>query len=422
MIRNWKNKMNRVTMKARRHENRFPNAVARVPRRAGSISPLRQCNAADSCRSALHACAPRTRVQKEVNGESESTRPKAEGQALDLGPRFPRQGGLERRFSYLAGEFRIGEPLADDLTNANIEALSGSHFPIVKTKRLLVNVAEQMEWLHANVGSMQAAFQEAPEVLHHVSMDVAVRVLNSMVDNGVLIVCSQTFVRFQLVSEDRRARFDMLTDLLLKFPLATTIYNESPNIAAAFYHAHDYGFILAASSGDDTCTLRLVHVARFSADESLIHFDLARELAAMFALLSKPNTMQHEPRSLLGDSKRTRNLATTHTILAVEDHPHCRKPLVQAERRILEDGSNLDRKLPPWMAHAALPAQLILEKPDARTTASRADNAVLPLRTTGDKIAKAILLIGEVQDCLLQGLWFVFHALIVRQNRVLVNY
>jgi hypothetical protein len=33
-----------------------------------------------------------------------------------------------------------------------------------------------------------------------------------------------------------------------------------------------------------------------------------------------------------------------------------------------------------------------------------------------------VLRIREIQDCLLQGFWFVFHALIVRRNRVLVNY
>src|SRR5271166_6849448 len=104
-------------IRMRKYEN--SNAVARVPRRAGSISSFRQGSAADSFRSALHACTSRTRIQKEVFGESESARPQAKGQAFGRGPRFPRQGTLERRFSNLAGELRIGQPLADDLTNAN---------------------------------------------------------------------------------------------------------------------------------------------------------------------------------------------------------------------------------------------------------------------------------------------------------------
>src|SRR5208337_3621740 len=144
----------------------------------------------------------------------------------------------------------------------------------------------------------------------------------------------------------------------------------------------------------------------------------------MLSLLSKTDAMQHEPRGFLSHPKRFRNFATAHTVLAVEYQPHCRKPLIQAERRILEDGSNLHRELPSWMTDTALPAQLILQEADAGATTPRAGNAVLPLRATGDKIAQAVFLIREVENCFLQALWFVsvFHALIVRQNRVLVNY
>src|SRR5208337_1328916 len=115
----------------------------------------------------------------------------------------------------------------------------------------------------------------------------------------------------------------------LKFALATIIHNEGPHASAALHHAHDYGLIFAASSGDDALTLRLVHVARFSADEALIDFDFAREFAAMLSLLSKADAMQHEPRGFLSHPKRFRNFATANTVLAVEYQPHCRKPLIQ---------------------------------------------------------------------------------------------
>jgi hypothetical protein len=399
------------------------NAIARMHRRAGSVQAFRRRSKTDSFCASLHTCAPRTRIQKEIDGESESARPKAEGQALGLGPRFPRHGLIDgSRFSNLAGEFRIGQPLANNLADANIETLC--HLPIVEAKCLFIDVAKQVERLYADVGSMQATFQETPEVFHHVGMNVTVCVLDSMVDNCVLIVCAQTFVRLQFIGEDRCACFDVLADLLLKFSLATIVYNEGSHVAAAFDHTHDYGFIFAASSSNDALTLRLVHVARFSTDESFVNFDFAREFAAVLPLLSETDSVQHEPRGLLGHSKCFRNFATAHTVLAVEYQPHCRKPLVQAQRRILKDGSNLRRELPSWMADAALPAQLILQKSDAGATAPWADNAVLPLRATGDKVAQAVILIREVQDRFLQGLWFVsvFHALIVRQNYVLVNY
>jgi hypothetical protein len=39
------------------------------------------------------------------------------------------------------------------------------------TKRLLINVLEQVEWLHADIGSVQATLQKTPEVLHGVGVD-----------------------------------------------------------------------------------------------------------------------------------------------------------------------------------------------------------------------------------------------------------
>jgi hypothetical protein len=167
-----------------------------------------------------------------------------------------------------------------------------------------------------------------------------------------------------------------------------------------------------------------MHIARFASDKGLIDFNFAAEFAAMLPLLGKPDTMEHEPCGFLSHSKRFRNFATANAILAVKDQPHCRKPLVQTERRVLEDSSNLHRELSPRVAFAALPAQLILQEADTRTAAPWTGNAVLPLGATGDEIVQAVLLIREVQDRFLQGLWFVcaFHASIVRWNRVLVNY
>ena len=77
-----------------------------------------------------------------------------------LGPRFPRQGLVDRFcFSRLAGEFCISQPFADNLTDADVKSLRIGHLAIVKTKCLLVNVAKQVERLYADVGAMQAAFQ-----------------------------------------------------------------------------------------------------------------------------------------------------------------------------------------------------------------------------------------------------------------------
>src|ERR1039458_4360790 len=199
-------------MKARTHEDRIRNAVARVPRGAGSVPALRRRGTTDSLCSALHACTARTRLQKEVTGESEQARPETEGQAFGLGPRLPRHGLVDRfRLWNLASEFRIGKTLANDLANADIKSLCIGHVAIVESERLLIDVAEQVERFHADVGPVQAALQETPEILHAIGVDISIHVLNRVVDDSVLIVSLQRLIRFQFITEDSRSRFDVLT-------------------------------------------------------------------------------------------------------------------------------------------------------------------------------------------------------------------
>jgi hypothetical protein len=84
---------------------------------------------------------------------------------------------------------------------------------------------------------------------------MAINVFNGVIDNGVLVVVLQSFIRFQFIAEDDRTGFDMLRHLLLKFMLASVVYDHRSDVAAAFQHSHHYGLILPARSGDDTLAL-----------------------------------------------------------------------------------------------------------------------------------------------------------------------
>ena len=90
----------------------------------------------------------------------------------------------------------------------------------------------------------------------------------------------------------------MFADVLLKFGLATAIYNHRADVSAALQHSHHKSLILAASSSDDALTLRLVHIPRQPADEGLINFHFAGEFSALLALLSKSDSVEHEPCGL----------------------------------------------------------------------------------------------------------------------------
>jgi hypothetical protein len=122
-----------------------------------------------------------------VQGSSRHARTEAKGQTS----RFPRPCRLVDRFRLrrrlLAGEFLPGETLPEHLTDSQVEAICIIQLlAVVIAKRLLINIAEQVERLDANVCSVQTALEQAPEIFHGIGMHVSVDVLNGVVNHLVL--------------------------------------------------------------------------------------------------------------------------------------------------------------------------------------------------------------------------------------------
>lgn len=85
-----------------------------------------------------------------------------------------------------AGEFGIGEPLSCDLIHRQCEAVSivqkiVFRGAIVEAEHLLRDVTVKMEGLDSNIGSTQSAFQECPEVLYALRMNLATHILFNVV-------------------------------------------------------------------------------------------------------------------------------------------------------------------------------------------------------------------------------------------------
>src|SRR5208283_2066683 len=180
-------------------------------------------------------------------------------------------------------------------------------------------------------------------------------------------------------------------------------------------------FVFSASPGNAALPFVNVHVPRLAADKGFVYLDFACQLSAILALKQKPDSVHHEPCSLLGDTKSAVNLPRANAVLAVSDQPHCGKPLIETERRILEDGSHLHRELPPFMPIAALPAPLVFEESDSGAPTDRTYNAVRP--AFRHNVTQAIVGVCEVNDCFLEGLDFGFHdVLIIEQSCVLSKY
>jgi hypothetical protein len=64
------------------------------------------------------------------------------------------------------------------------------HLAIVVTEYLLVQIAKQVERLDANVGSLESALQERPEILKAIGVNLAVNVSLGVVNDSVLVAAN----------------------------------------------------------------------------------------------------------------------------------------------------------------------------------------------------------------------------------------
>jgi len=335
---------------------------------------------------------------------------------------FPRPCRLvKRRFSELSGQFGIGETLAHDMSYSQPEAVAIGHvLAVVVAERLLVDVAEKVKRFHAHVSTPEPALEQGPEILHPVGVNVALHVLNGVIDNGMLVVGTKAVIGFQFVSEQGRAHSNVFADLLLKFALAAIVHDHRADFPATFQHPENNSLILSAGSGDLGSPFRCVHVPRLPADESLVNFHFTGQFTTRLALECKPDTVQHEPRGFLGHAKRTVKLPRGNAILRISDQPNRRKPLIQTKRRILEDGPSLESELALRVMSGALPLPLIRQESHAGISAGRAGDTVRP--APRHHVGEAIVGVGEVDYRFPEGLWFVFHDLSVQQNHGFVKY
>jgi hypothetical protein len=81
---------------------------------------------------------------------------------------------------------------------------------VVVTESLLIEVAKQMERLNAHIRPVDTALQQRPKVLKAVGVNASVDVLDSMVNNRVSVLPSQSLVGEQSISVESSTSLNML--------------------------------------------------------------------------------------------------------------------------------------------------------------------------------------------------------------------
>jgi hypothetical protein len=304
----------------------------------------------------------------------------------------------------LARQFFVGHTPSNNLFHDCGKAFGVRSFPVVAPKRLFVKIPEQVEGLNTDVGAVQATLQKTPEVFHRVGVNVAVNVLDGVVDDLVLIVGIQTVIGEQFIAEDGRASFDALADCALKFFLTASLNVVNNNLPATLNHSEHNFFPVRPATLNFFYSLALVHVPRLAADKGFIDFDFASELVKTLVLHCQTNPVKHEPRGLLGDAEPAMDLIGRDSVLATDEHPCCAEPLLKRNRRVLEDRISLEREGRTEMSGIALPNTCLREPSKFFGPASWAsDFAVRPPQFNHE--LTAMLEVREPQNRVSESVW-----------------
>src|ERR1051326_4100072 len=143
---------------------------------------------------------------------------------------------------------------------------------IVVPENLFVEVAEKMKWFDVNVGALQTALEQTPEVFQTVRVHLAVYIPFGMVNRFVCVIAVQSLVRQESISVDRALRFHVCANSGLQF-MCPAIWNDTGlNLTTAFQYSHNRRFALHATVNNFKLALVSVHETRRTADEGFIYF------------------------------------------------------------------------------------------------------------------------------------------------------
>lgn len=269
----------------------------------------------------------------------------------------------------MSNQFGVGDSSARAGVQDVLETSVVGQVAQVEGEHALVEVAEQVEGLNADVRALQTTFQQAPEVLKSVHVNSSVHVADGMVNDAMVVLVSELPVGVGVVRVNPRPDFNVLSDGGIKSASPRVLHDEGSDATVPITEAENRRLVDAARSRDLPSPLLQMHVPRLAADEALVHFDFARQPFEGLRLHGEPNAMENEPGGLLRDPESASEFVRADPVLAVCDKPDGDEPLVQADSGVLEDRADLDAEL--LLAALALPESARAEVGVFRPVAAR---------------------------------------------------
>src|SRR5579862_134657 len=255
--------------------------------------------------SALRDRGARIRIQETGRAQSEQARSKAEAET-----RFPRPvrlvTGRFRPSLLLPDQLVVGYASSDDLGKNEFEAVEiVCVSAIIEAECLFVNIGLQVRGIDADVGSLQSALEQAPEILHAVGMYAALNVALQVIHKLTLDLWRAVAVDRKLIGVQFRSGFNVVLQIWLNVMLGPARRYGSANVPVTLKQSeHDSLVPVGSRRLRPLKPFRLaVHVGDFSANEGFVRFDLARQFVSVVIHHRQSDTVEHEPRGLLGDAK-----------------------------------------------------------------------------------------------------------------------
>src|ERR1017187_1788698 len=279
-----------------------------------------------------------------------------------------------------------------------------------------------MKRLNSNVGSTKAALQERPEILNAIGVNLSVYVLLKVIDELMLVLGFEIVVASKLVSHDCGTSLNEISNSSMNSRMLAISNDSGFDSSATLKCADDYSLAMSTLHSNaiaETTALTLVHIASLAADVGLINLNGSlgpTKLATVLALQSQANAMQHEPCRFLSNADGAANLVRTNAFAPFRNHPNAKKPLVQSDWRVLENGSSLGRELPFGVDALTLPLALVMQEHNVIPTAGRAGhNAIGPAKQS--HVGQSVVRVSVENYRLLQGLWLLVIGIHEENNR-----
>lgn len=320
----------------------------------------------------------------------------------------------------LSRQLGVGEATANRLQHRQREAVFiGERVifrcAIVEAEHLLTQVAIKMEGFDGNIGSAKTTLQQTPEILNSLRVYVAVHILVRVIDDLVNKVPAQAVILHCLIGVDLSHRRHVVEDRVLQSLALDVRHDPSANLPKLTVQHAVYWSLPNVSTFEVVALLdhrlaALVHLGGVWTDVNLIglYGTAKAKLVRRVRLHRLTNPVEHKPCRFLGDSNRTVQFVGANAVLAVADHPDRRHPLVQTDRGVLKDRSDLDGEL--FLAALTEPNLASAHKRIGVRLTARARNFVIrPAHPLG--ILERSVRVTEVNNCLLEsyGLFHIWH-------------